>query len=162
MKRVVWCQCIIVLSYRASDVGKTMVKGQEGLSLSCVLHFICFPREGVLLSVHGSVWCWKCQCTPAVSWRGCACCQHPAAAWQSWQSPAQLPEGVRESVGKCQSPNYGVSAACGLACEEPCAPVGLVRSWQDWGAWRVGTHCQGKASRLGGPPRTCVCVWNSQ
>lgn len=51
MKRVVWRQSIIVMCYRASDVGKMMVKGQEGLSRGCVVQLGCFCREGMLLCV---------------------------------------------------------------------------------------------------------------
>lgn len=50
-ERVVWYH--LFLFYRVSGVGKIMVRGQEGLSLGC------FPREGVLLCMHKSVWRWK-------------------------------------------------------------------------------------------------------
>lgn len=39
------------MCYRASDVGKMMVKGQEGLSRGCVVQLGCFCREGMLLCV---------------------------------------------------------------------------------------------------------------
>lgn len=62
------------------------------------------------------------------------------------------------SVGKYKSPNYGVSAVCGVACKGVCATLAPLFRWQQLGSLENGHTLPGQSQLLGYPPHMCVCV----
>lgn len=137
-----------------------MVKGCP-LVVSCSL--AAFPGKGRCSACTGLCGGGSTSaCTQTLSWRVCACCQHPAAAWRGWQSPAQLPEGAWGMWASARPQITGCLQRVGWPVKGSVQQWPLCPDGSSWGAWRVGTLCQGKASCCGiHLVRVCVCVWNS-
>lgn len=144
-----------------------MIKGQKGLSLGCVLQLSCFPGEGVLLCVHGSMWWWwnRQWLHPDSELEG-ACMVPAPSNCVGWL--AKSCSAARDSMGsvvKHETPNYGASAARGVVCVGVCAAVASVSRWLQLGSLESGHTLPGQSQLLGDPPHTrvcvCVCVWNS-
>lgn len=61
---------------------------------------------------------------------------------------------------RCETPNYGVSAARGVVCEGVCGTVAPVSRWAQLGSLERGHTLPGQSQLLGDPPHTGMCVWN--
>lgn len=148
----------LFLSYRAPEVGKMIVKAQEGLSLGCVLQLSCFPREAVLLCLHGSV---VVEMPPDSELEGVCMVPAPSSSMAWLAKPCSAARERTGSVLTCETPNYGVSAAHGVPYEGVCATVAPVSRWQQLGSLESGHTLPGQSQLLGDPHVTGVCVWNS-